>query len=464
LEQTIDPRDPFRGFIERMRPKAVADEYPEPTYDPFGSDDDVAPTPARPPFEYISGPAGTGKTFTAAQIASDDVGALLTCTTGIAAINLGGTTINSALGYFDTKSMADAYTSGWLQSKMAKLAEKAGITRYILDEVSMLDAEQLTILCAVIDEVNDRQRRLNEPDIGLTLVGDFAQLPPVKGQFAFQSPEWKRFEGNITRLTKVYRQDSQDFIAALGAVRRGHAQVALDYFGPHLEPQIDDRFDGTTIMAKNLEVDRFNHLRLAGCRGKELVFPSVRDGKLRGEWKNVPEVLPLKEGALVMVLANRKSEFGGFVYVNGDLGTLVGKTETKDDEGNPRTFATVKLSRGQTVNVDMVRRENIVPMEPGRRKELKEADMEAAIRGKSEVVGWIEYMPLRLAWATTVHKAQGLSLDKVQVNIRDHFFTHGGMLYVALSRARTMEGLRLVGRPEQFVLRCRPDVRVKAWL
>jgi ATP-dependent exoDNAse (exonuclease V) alpha subunit len=142
--------------------------------------------------------------------------------------------------------------------------------------------------------------------------------------------------------------------------------------------------------------------------------------------------------------------------VNGDLGEFLSK------DGD---YAIVRLKRtGQEVKVLNVTRTVTIPLEVGRRKQLKAQGKIELIEGRKEIVGSVTYMPLRLAWATTVHKSQGLSLDKVQVNINDRFFGTPGMIYVSLSRARTAEGLRLVGSPAAFASRCTVDERIKPWL
>jgi len=156
-----------------------------------------------------------------------------------------------------------------------------------------------------------------------------------------------------------------------------------------------------------------------------------------------------------MVLANARED-GALLYVNGDLGTVV----DADQHG-----CWVELQRtGLATRVRRVERAVKVPMEPGRRKELLRKGQEDRIDGKWEIAGAIDYMPLRVAYASTVHKSQGLSLDQVQVNCRDHFFQSPGMLYVALSRCRSAAGLRLVGSPQQIVKACRCDPRLRAWL
>jgi ATP-dependent DNA helicase PIF1 len=433
-----------------------------------------------PTFTYLAGAAGSGKTYATREWAEREKGLLLCATTGIAAINLGGETINSVLGYFDTQSMQESYLAGFLTAKLGKLW-KVGVRRLVLDEVSMLAGDQLTYLVKAIEEVNGRGYVLGKwtddddappPAMGLTLVGDFLQLPPVKATYAFESPEWARFteEGHTVTLTEIRRQADPAFIGMLRAARIGRGDVVVDYFqslpGGGIEQETDDRFDGPTIVAKNEEVDRHNYLRMSALQGKPLRFLSSRWGKQRSEWGNpekppatwgIPQELPLKIGALVMILSNyRDPETRELRYVNGDLGTIVDATD--------RT-AFVELQRtGEAVEVAPVERQVKVPADGARRKELRAKGEGDRIDAKWEVTGAITYLPLRVAYASTVHKSQGLSLDRVQVNIRDGFFKTPGMLYVALSRARTAEGLRLVGSPKALVERCVSDPRLRGWL
>ena len=428
------------------------------------------------PFAYLGGPAGSGKSTLLRELAKKDPTLLMTSTTGIAAINLGGTTINSALGYFDTNDLEDAYTKGYLQAKLRRLLH-SGIRRLVIDEVSMMDGKQLTLITRAVDEVNSGQEALWDEGWALQvlLVGDFAQLPPVKAPFAFESPEWKRYSENQTLLTKIHRQANPEFIEALRCARRGDGRGALKFFEGRLEKQIDRDYDGPMILAKNDEVDRMNRLRLDECKGDRASYPTQLWGKPRGEWKQIPEILELKIGAKVMILSNKRERdeegfpTGKFLYVNGDLGELV----EKGDDLGPK----VKLQRGdKVVTVEPVLRQNVIPLKEGRLAELTEQGLLSRVkyvrdkttgrlRAEWEVIGEISYTPLRLAYATTVHKVQGLSLDKVQINISNPFFANPGSIYVALSRARNAEGLRLVAAsPEQFVMRCKADPRVKEYL
>jgi ATP-dependent exoDNAse (exonuclease V) alpha subunit len=430
------------------------------------TEDEESPD-ARPQYEFITGTAGTGKTFLAREIAEAQPGAELCATTGIAAVNLGAgvTTINSKIGFFDTASLRDLWSQGFLTSKLARLW-MAGTHRLVVDEVSMMDGEQLAILAYAIDELQGSTKGW---PMGLTLVGDFCQLPPIKAKFPFEVEEvWERFEKNITKLTKIRRQTDLDFIEALQAVRRGDAKTALEYFETKLERTTVRDYDGPTILAKNAEVDRFNLLRHSMLKAPYCQWESTRWGKPRGEWKLIPNELKVKEGALVMILANQKEldedsrPTGDYLYVNGDLGEVLGRNPS-----NPE-YADVELRRtGRVVPVGKVTRENLIPLDKERRNELKargEVDNIRGDKGQFEAVGGITYMPLRLAYATTVHKSQGLTLDDVQVSINDRFWETPGMVYVALSRARTSTGLRLVGSKELFLKRVRTDQRVRGWL
>lgn len=434
---------------------------------------------APPVFSCLAGAAGCGKTFLASAWAGEQDGFELLATTGIAAINLGGTTINAYLGYFDTRSLQENYTTGFLSTRLRRLW-RAGLRRLVVDEVSMMDGDQLGFLKRAIDEVNGQDYQLDalgdvEDDkdraaLGLTVVGDFAQLPPVNAPFAFESPEWKEFAANTITLTTVRRQADADFIEALRAARRGDGRAVQAFFAGKLSRVTDDSFQGSTLFAKNDAVDRYNWIRMSKLTTSEILFTNLREGEQRSEWGNpkkpsstwgIPPRLVLKPGALVMVLANQRAPLGkGFVYVNGDLGIV-------EDADLANNTCSVKLHRtGTVVTVQYVRREKKAPCDSARRRELRALGLEHTISedGKWEITGWVSYMPLRVAYGSTVHKSQGLSLDAVQVNISDPFFKTPGMLYVAFSRARTAEGLKIVGTEAALIERCTVNPKLKGYL
>lgn len=281
------------------------------------------------------------------------------------------------------------------------------------------------------------------------------QLPPVKAAFAFESQEWAKFR--VQTLSKVWRQQDDAFVEALRAARRGDGRGAVEALEPCFVKATDPDFDGPTLLAKNDAVDRYNRLKLDALTTPEVRFPATRWGEQRTEWKQIPEALTLKPGCLVMALANHYDQDEDcYRYVNGDLGVF------HEQRGS---YAYVTFQRtGQRELVAAITREVTEPMEVGERKALKAAGEAHRIKDKHKVVGEITYMPLRVAYATTVHKSQGLSLDRVQVNLREPFMGSPGMAYVALSRARTLQGLRLIGSPQTFVARCTVDKRVAKWI
>lgn len=243
-------------------------------------------------------------------------------------------------------------------------------------------------------------------------------------------------------MTEIKRQADQTFINALRSVRRGVGSEAVDFFAPYITRMVDIDFQGTTIFGYNREVDRFNKLRLARLDTDWVRFPSHRFSKQLPEWRNIPEIFETKLDSLVMILKNKSipGTGGEFEYVNGDLGYI--REAAKDS-------AVVELLRtGDVVEVEYTVKDNIAKRD-----------------GKNVSVGTCEHLPLRVAYAITCHKSQGLTLDRVQVNINTKFFKEGGMTYVALSRARSSDGLRIVAGSERtFVNRCCTSPKVERWL
>lgn len=406
------------------------------------------------PYQFVTGPAGSGKTTLVRGWKQHDDGVILCATTGIAAVNMGdAVTVHATLRYSTTEVLEEMFVNGFLQGRMRKL-RAAGITRYVIDEVSMMGAQALTILTHALEELNSDAAVAmhHEPEIGITLIGDFLQLPPVKEQYAFESPEWPKYEAHTRRLEGSWRhQDDADFITALRAVRVGDARGALEILRQYIYPVADRTYPGVMILGKNLQVDRYNKLQFTALPGETVRFKNTTTGKPLPEWeKNIPMWMDLKIGARVMILANRYTDFADdarvLLYANGDCGVVMA--------ANPeRKSAVVQLERtGAPVTVIYNIRQNLSPTgAKGKKKD------------RYDVLGEIEYMPLRLAYCSSVHKSQGLTLDKVQVDISDPFFCAPAMTYVALSRARSLEGLRLVGNPELLLKRCTVDRKVEKY-
>lgn len=215
-------------------------------------------------------------------------------------------------------------------------------------------------------------------------------------------------------------------------------------------------------MSKNDEVDRFNWVRLRRLTTTPFRVKSSRWSVVTppGEWKLIPAELELRAGAYVMILAN-DSAVEGFRFANGDCGWVV-------EASTARQTIAVKLARNsEVVEIPMIERhlhsvDKMEDVEPGGARIWGEPWFDE--RAEKYVVGSVRYFPLRLAWAATTHKTQGLTLDRVQIDIRNAFFGSPAMAYVAVSRCRTAEGLRIVGGERLLASRCRIDPKIQRWI
>lgn len=395
---------------------------------------------------FITGQAGTGKsTYLRTLLDMDPTAFTLTSTTGLSAVNLGCNTINSTLKYFDTDSLRDNYLNFRLFKTIKNMITGDNKVRGLaVDECSMLPADQLDIIVDTFDKVCKQDSVIGK--IYLILSGDFAQLPPVKERHCFEAKHWHRFDDeNTVKLTTMYRQDNEVFINALNMFRAGQGQEGVDLLkecGVEFHSSIDINYKGTTIVPKNDIVDSYNKLIFDKIDKPIIRIKSIRSGTQSSDWKEslIPEILELKESSLVMILSNDTLYKE---YANGDLG-IVESYDTEDS-----VFHINLLRNNKTVRVGCISRSHVGVdnNEVGRR-----------------VLGSVTYMPLRLAYAATPQKSQGLSLDSVQIDFTDSFFGRPSSLYVALSRCRTPEGLRLVGNERLMVRRCVIDSRVKRFL
>lgn len=432
------------------------------------------------PVRFVTGQAGTGKTYNAkAEIAKNPKFGMLAATTGIAAVNLGAITLNSLLKYFDTASLSEAFFNGWLQKTILKLA-MGGYTWLVIDEVSMMDGLQLDILYQAIKQVNEMLDQMGKPPLGIYLTGDFCQLPPVKAKWAFEAECWPSFEIATERLVKVWRQEDVKFLEAVNHIRAGRGMVGatmLSQMGVEFAKSSSIDFQGTTIMAKNEAVDQFNWLCLSRVSGIPILVKSDRwmtqGRQMPSEWKHVPTELRLKPKALVMILANDNTK--DFRYVNGDCGNIISHDPEKG------TFVVRLLRNMDEVEIGRIHRketqkeppDELMAKYPGvPEDDLRELEREPGMpywdtehgREGAWVTGCLTFYPLRLAYASTVHKTQGLTLDRVQVDLNQNFMSAPGMVYVAMSRCKTPQGLRIVGSPSLLGARTKTDPAVQRWL
>ncbi|MDP3997331.1 MAG: PIF1 family DEAD/DEAH box helicase [Candidatus Andersenbacteria bacterium] len=378
---------------------------------------------------FLTGEPGSGKTHTIRQyvdyLKRAKIETAVTASTGIAATHIGGVTIHSWSGIGIKKNISE-YDLDRLASN-ERLSKRIVRTKVlIIDEISMLDADTLDSVERMCRAVKANK----EPFGGLqvVLVGDFFQLPPVAkfneppARYAFAAAAWARANFLPCYLAEQWRQDDQSFLEILAAMRRNAvaAEHRLCLDKRCVSAPVDGRVSITKLFTHNADVDRINEERLKQVSGEAKTFTMQATGKkfLVEQLKRnclSPDQLRLKKGAVVMFTKNSpKREF-----VNGTLGKVV-------DWQPGSNWPVVKTFGGKLINTET-------------------ADW--AIEDNGRVLARVAQIPLRLAWAITVHKSQGMSLDAAYIDLRDAFVEGQG--YVALSRLRSLKGLFLAGYNEQ---------------
>ena len=388
---------------------------------------------------FLTGEPGSGKTHTINQYVNHlrrhGIEPAITASTGIAATHIGGLTIHSWSG-LGIRTTLNKYDLNDIAGKdyVAKRVKRAKVL--IIDEVSMLPPNFLLMLDLVCRRIKDNQMPFG--GMQTILVGDFFQLPPIVRQnsyqpaqnklmempietFAYQSPAWRGAKLNVCYLTEQHRQDDADYLDLLSAIRR-------DEFGEkHLSRLISRKFlanetpeDLPKLFSHNVNVDRVNEEKLHKLHGRSEIFmmkakgskpliESLKKGCLS------PERLELRVGASVMFTKNNPKE--GFY--NGTLGTVEGFNYST---GQPQ----VRLKDGRKIEVE---------------------PMDWLVEENGDVRAKLSQLPLRLAWAITVHKSQGMSLESAVMDLSEVF--EFGQGYVALSRVRRLHGLYLLGWNER---------------
>jgi ATP-dependent DNA helicase PIF1 len=376
---------------------------------------------------FLTGEPGAGKSHTVREyvhyLRTHGIEPAITASTGIAATHIGGLTIHSWSGIGIAKALTKyEIREIGTNDRVAKRMRNMHVL--IIDEVSMLDANTLGLVDAVLRGVRENHAPFGGMQV--IFVGDFFQLPPVSregempSEFAFTADAWQLAKPVICYLHEQHRQEDPDFLAILSSMRSGnvpeeHRERLMERWYHGERPE-----DITKLFPHNADVDRINAAQLAKIPGEAKSFkmvdvgnPKLCEALRRGCLS--PEKLDLKPGARVMFTRNNFEDG----YVNGTTGEVEGFSK---DTG----FPMVKIRSGRII-------------------EAKPASW--AIEGESRSLAAITQIPLRLAWAMTVHKSQGMSLDAAYVDLSGAFAYGQG--YVALSRVRTLEGLFLGGINER---------------
>ena len=372
---------------------------------------------------FLTGEPGAGKSHTIREfvmyLRSCGIEPAITASTGIAATHIGGMTIHSWSGIGIAKSLN--------KNELNNIAGKSNVAKrvknthtLIIDEISMLNGATLGLVDAVCKRIRENMQPFGGMQV--VFVGDFFQLPPIArydeppAQFAFLSDAWRAANPTVCYLSEQHRQEDAAFLGVLSALRQNvldedHVALLKERQGIAVP-----REEITTLFPHNADVDKINNAHLAKLPNETHTFTMTHHGSAslieqlqRGCLS--PEKLTLKVGARVMFTKNHFEE--GFV--NGTTGEVVGfSRETKMP---------------------------IIQIRSGRKIEATTDTWAIDVDGHA--LASIHQLPLRLAWAMTVHKSQGMSLDAAYIDLAQAFAFGQG--YVALSRVRTLSGLYLGG-------------------
>ncbi|WP_298337870.1 HRDC domain-containing protein [Ferrimicrobium sp.] len=383
---------------------------------------------------FLTGPPGAGKSYVLRQFVHlarrRGLTIAVTASTGIAATQIGGATIHSWSGIGIRDQLAP--------NDLANLSSKDRLVRrylttdaLIIDEISMLSGNFLTML----DQLARTIRGTDAPFGGLqmVLVGDMFQLPPINRDsseidFAFQSAAWRDLDPLPCYLTEQHRQSGDELAEVLSAMRDGSlGQAHLAILNSRIGILPSDDHEPTHLYSHNVDVDAMNAQRLARIGGEVHTYtmelrgpPALVEPMRRGVL--APDELALKVGAEVMFVANDQN----LRYANGSLARVV-------DLSGPWPI------------VELAATSRRMSVEPHAWVLEEDGSTKAEVR----------QLPLRLAWAITIHKSQGMSLDAAEIDLSRSFTP--GMGYVALSRLRRLSGLYLKGL-NTMALQLHPEI------
>ncbi len=376
---------------------------------------------------FISGGAGCGKSYLLNFLKRNfaNNGLEITASTGIASVNIGGSTIHSWAGIGLANQPIEQIIENIFLPKFSKVRRKIIKTKTLaIDEISMISREVLEILDQVFRAVRGNDKPMG--GIQMLFFGDFLQLPPINRDnnssiFCFDSKTWEDLNFHNIILDKIFRQSDEKFIKLLNNLRYG---IVDSEDKEILESRINVKDNNSAIQptiltTHNAKVEFVNNKYLKNIPNPEQVFQAEYKGdayKIEFLKKNciAYQSLKLKVGAQVMMIKNTLQKEG---IINGSLGIV-------KDFSTKKLYPIVEFANSKTFTIS--------PEE----WLLEKFDTETRV---NKVEASLTQIPLILAWAITIHKSQGLTLDKISCDLSDSFSP--GQSYVALSRARNLEGV-----------------------
>ncbi|MGK0256503.1 MAG: ATP-dependent DNA helicase PIF1 [Arcobacteraceae bacterium] len=373
---------------------------------------------------FLTGSAGTGKTYILNEyilyLKSRKIYPTIVAPTGIAASHLSGQTIHS----FFSLGIRDEIDESFIQSLVEKKYLQMRFSKLsvlIIDETSMVSPFIFTAMNTILKAFKKNDKPFG--GIQVILSGDFFQLPPISRtktnkRFAWQAPSWKELDLQTCYLEKKFRQNDDVLISILDEIRSGKiSSNTHDALNSRIGITLDTAFKPTKLYTHNLDVDKINNDELNKLSSPAQSFFYTSQGaksNIEKIFKSslVQETMILKKDAVVMFIKNNPEKG----YINGTTGIVV---DFSKDENLP----IVKLSNGYTVKV---------PFEDW-----------SIENDKGSITAKVSQLPLKLSWAITIHKSQGMTLDSAQIDLSKTFEVGQG--YVALSRIKSIEGLQLIG-------------------
>ncbi len=375
---------------------------------------------------FLTGSPGSGKTFVLNEyidyLKKYKINLSITASTGIAASHINGITLHSFVGLGLDIEVTDKFIKKLL-SKYYIASRLKKVRVLIVDEVSMINPNVFCAVDKILKIVKESSCAFG--GVQVVLSGDFFQLPPVRKvgdlnndkKYIWQTKVWQDLKLSVCYLHEKFRHKDEDFINLLGEIRRGKiSQKYLKLLENSTQRKQNNTKKITKLYTHNMDIDRINDLELAKLKNDGKIFQAgTRGDKLlvKGIFSStlVRLLLKIKIGSHVIFIRN--DEEAG--YINGTIGEVVGF----DESGYPIV---------KTLD------ENIIVAEP--KEWLRENE-------SGEFLAGVRQIPLKLAWALTIHKSQGMTLDEAVIDLSYAFEVGQG--YVALSRLRTLSGLFLEG-------------------